>query len=91
MSIESANKNIIHRAYYCADCEDFLKATVAEIHDEIVQHSMTFDLTAQQNIAWNEEIRISYQLHERRLLCAYGFHGRGNCSCRNQPSNAYHG
>lgn len=58
MPIESVNKNVIPRAYYCADFEDFLKATAAEIHDEIVQHSMTFDLTAQQNIAWNEEIRI---------------------------------
>lgn len=62
MPIESVDKNVIHRAYYYANCEDFLNATEAEIHDEIVQHSMQFDLTAQQNIAWNEEIRILKQV-----------------------------
>ena len=58
MPIESVDKNVIHRAYYYANCDDFLNASEAEIHDEIVQNSMQFDLTAQQNLAWNEEIRI---------------------------------
>ena len=62
MPIESVDKNVIHRAYYYANCEDFLNASEAEIRDEIVQNSMQFDLTAQQNIAWNEEIRILKQV-----------------------------
>lgn len=62
MPIESVDRNVIHRAYYYASCDDFLNASEAEIHDEIVQHSMQFDLTAQQNIAWNEEIRILKQV-----------------------------
>ena len=62
MPIESVDRNVIHRSYYYANCEDFLNASEAEIHDEIVQHSMQFDLTAQQNIAWNEEIRILKQV-----------------------------
>ena len=62
MPIESVDRNVIHRSYYYANCEDFLNASEAEIRDEIVQHSMQFDLTAQQNIAWNEEIRILKQV-----------------------------
>ena len=62
MPIESVDRNVIHRSYYYANCEDFLIASEAEIRDEIVQHSMQFDLTAQQNIAWNEEIRILKQV-----------------------------
>ena len=62
MPIESVDRNVIHRSYYYANCEDFLNASGAEIRDEIVQHSMQFDLTAQQNIAWNEEIRILKQV-----------------------------
>ena len=62
MPIESVDKNVIHRSYYYANCDDFLNASEAEIRDEIVQHSMQFDLTAQQNIAWNEEIRILKQV-----------------------------
>ena len=62
MPIESVDRNVIHRSYYYANCDDFLNASEAEIHDEIVQHSMQFDLTAQQNIAWNEEIRILKQV-----------------------------
>ena len=62
MHIELVDKNVIHRAYYYANCADFLNASEVEIHDEIVQHSMQFDLTAQQNIAWNEEIRILKQV-----------------------------
>ena len=62
MPIESVDRNVIHRAYYYANCDDFLNASEAEIRDEIVQHSMQFDLTAQQNIAWNEEIRILKQV-----------------------------
>lgn len=62
MPIESVDKNVIHRAYYYANCDDFLNASEAEIRDEIVQNSMQFDLTAQQNIAWNEEIRILKQV-----------------------------
>ena len=62
MPIESVDKNVIHRAYYYANCDDFLNASEAEIHDEIVQNSMQFDLTAQQNLAWNEEIRILKQI-----------------------------
>lgn len=62
MPIESVDKNVIHRAYYYANCDEFLKAPESEIRDEIVQHSMQFDLTAQQNIAWNEEIRILKQV-----------------------------
>ena len=62
MPIESVDRNVIHRSYYYANCEDFLNASEAEIRDEIVQNSMQFDLTAQQNIAWNEEIRILKQV-----------------------------
>ena len=62
MPIESVDRNVIHRAYYYANCDDFLNASEAEIRDEIVQHSMQFDLTAQQNIAWSEEIRILKQV-----------------------------
>ena len=62
MPIESVDRNVIHRSYYYANCDDFLNASEAEIRDEIVQHSMQFDLTAQQNIAWNEEIRILKQV-----------------------------
>ena len=62
MPIESVDRNVIHRSYYYANCDDFLNAGEAEIRDEIVQNSMQFDLTAQQNIAWNEEIRILKQV-----------------------------
>ena len=62
MPIEAVDRNVIHRAYYYANCDDFLNASEAKIRDEIVQHSMQFDLTAQQNIAWNEEIRILKQV-----------------------------
>ncbi len=62
MPIKSVDKNIIHRAYYYAECEDFLNASEAEIYRELVHNSMQFDLTAQQEIAWNEEIRILKQV-----------------------------
>lgn len=54
----SDDKNIIPRAYYQGSCEDFLSASVAEIHSELVHHSLQFDLTAFQEMAWDEEIRI---------------------------------
>ena len=52
------NIEIIPRAYYHGSCEEFLSASEAEIYHELVHNSLQFDLTVQQERAWNEEIRI---------------------------------
>ena len=56
----SKNKKIdtIPRAYYQGSYEKFILASEAEIYYELVHNSLHFDLTVQQEQAWNEEIRI---------------------------------
>lgn len=57
-SSESTNRDTIPRAYYHGSCEDFLSTSEAVIYHELVHNSLQFDLTVQQEKAWNEEIRI---------------------------------
>ena len=69
------NIEIIPRAYYHGSCKEFLSAREAEIYHELVHNSLQFDLTAQQERAWNEEIRIlknvMLQLKEGHLALEY--------------------
>lgn len=57
-SPDSEKRDTIPRAYYHGNCSDFLSASEADIHYELVRNSLQFDLTAQQEQAWDEEIRI---------------------------------
>lgn len=57
-NLDSADGNTIPRAYYHSCCNDFLMASEAEIYQKLVHNSLQFDLTIQQERAWNEEIRI---------------------------------
>ena len=52
------NNDFMPRAYYSADITTFLSVNEEEIYRDIVHHSLQFDLTAQQEMAWNEQIRI---------------------------------
>ena len=65
----------IPRAYYHGSCEKFLSASKAEICHELVHNSLQFDLTVQQERAWNEEIRIlkevMLQLREGYIALEY--------------------
>lgn len=57
-SSDSEEKNTIPRAYYQGSYKEFLSANEAEIYHELVHNSLQFDLTVQQEQAWNEEVRI---------------------------------
>ena len=69
------NKDTIPRAYYHGSCEKFLLASEAEIYYELVHNSLQFDLTVQQEQAWNEEVRIlkdvMRQLQEGHIALEY--------------------
>lgn len=69
------NRDTIPRAYYHGSCEKFLSASEAEIYHELVHNSLQFDLTVQQEQAWNEEVRIlkdvMLQLKEGHIALEY--------------------
>lgn len=69
------NRDTIPRAYYQGSCEKFLSASEAEIYHELVHNSLQFDLTVQQERAWNEEVRIlkdvMFQLQEGHIAFEY--------------------
>ena len=69
------NRDTIPRAYYHGSCEKFLLASEAEIYHELVHNSLQFDLTVQQEQAWNEEVRIlkdvMLQLKEGHIALEY--------------------
>lgn len=69
------NRDTIPRAYYQGSCEKFLSASEAEIYHELVHNSLQFDLTVQQEKAWNEEVRIlkdvMFQLQEGYITFEY--------------------
>lgn len=74
MPIETAHhKNVIPRAYYHANSTEFLSASEAEIYRDLVHNSMQFDLTAQQEMAWSEEIRILRSVAECLGDCHIAF------------------
>jgi len=52
------NENVIPRAYFHCDAHTFICASEAEIYHDLVHNSLQFDLTAQQEMAWTEEIKI---------------------------------
>ena len=68
-------RDTIPRAYYHGSCEKFLSENEYEIYHELVHNSLQFDLTAQQEQAWNEEIRIlkdvMRQLQEGHIAFEY--------------------
>ena len=72
---DSRSGDTIPRAYYHGSCEKFLSASKAEIYHELVHNSLQFDLTVQQERAWNEEIRIlkevMLQLREGYIALEY--------------------
>ncbi|EFY07723.1 DNA/RNA helicase domain-containing protein [Succinatimonas hippei] len=55
---EDKKRDTIPRAYYHGSYEKFILASEAEIYYELVHNSLHFDLTVQQEQAWNEEVRI---------------------------------
>ncbi|HJK01610.1 MAG TPA: hypothetical protein O0X73_04920, partial [Methanocorpusculum sp.] len=55
---DSKNRDSIPRAYYHGSCEEFLSVSKSEIYQQLVHNFLQFDLTRQQELAWNEEIRI---------------------------------
>lgn len=69
------NRDTIPRAYYHGNCEKFLLASEAEIYHELVHNPLQFDLTVQQEQAWNEEVRIlkdvMLQLKEGHIALEY--------------------
>ena len=75
------NKDTIPRAYYHGSCEKFLLASEAEIYYELVHNSLQFDLTVQQEQAWNEEVRIlkdvMRQLQEGHIALEYSISSNG--------------
>ena len=74
-NLDNENGSTIPRAYYHESCKKFLSASEAEIYRELVHNSLQFDLTAQQELAWCEEIRIlkdvMFQLQEGYIALEY--------------------
>ena len=58
MTYDGNAGNTIPRAYYQGSFEDFLRDDESYIYHELVHNSLQFDLTVQQEQAWNEEVRI---------------------------------
>lgn len=56
--MQTNNENVIPRAYYFSDAKTFISTSEEVIYHALVHNSLQFDLTAQQETAWTEEIRI---------------------------------
>ena len=62
MTSRAVDKSAIQRAYYYADCDEFLNASEEAILGELTDSHMPLTLTVQQEQAWKEEIRILKQV-----------------------------
>ena len=64
----TASGSAINRAYYYADCDEFLNASEEAILGELTDSHMPLALTVQQEQAWKEEIRILKQVDRKSVV-----------------------